>query len=238
MTHEHVSERASAHVSELAIDRLLAGELPGTAANALRVHAAACPRCRALLDDARAGQRAFALEHPRLQLPNPMRRRVPMAASMSAAAALAAVLALVIVWPGHDAGRDERRGASVVRTKGGAIVGFFVAHGGDVRRGAVREVVVPGDRIELFTTTTEPAWFAAVSDDANGVRSTYVEPRRIEPGREQVVPMSIELDGVLGPQPIVGIFCADAFASTAAIDVDAPPAGCTIDRFELVVVPR
>ncbi len=43
-----------------------------------------------------------------------------------------------------------------MRAKGTAIAGFFVAHGDEVRRGAVREVVVPGDRIELFTTTTEP----------------------------------------------------------------------------------
>ena len=200
------------HVSELAIDRLLAGELPPADATSLRDHAAACPRCSAALDDALGGQ-ASAL--PPLRLP---RRRAAVAMTMMAACA--ATVAVVLVWP-HP--RED-----LVRTKGSAIAGFFVAHGEQVRRGAQREQVNPGDRVELFTTTTEPAWFAAIGDDG----TVFVAPRAVMPGRETVLPIAIELDGTLGDEVVTGMFCPAPF------DPHAPPAECTSDRFTLVVVPR
>lgn len=220
------------HVSELAIDRLLAGEIARAEAAAIRDHAAGCARCGALLDDALAVQRAFAAERPPLRLPLPLGRatgRRAVRTTLAAGAALAAAVALVLAWPRRDAGGQ-------VRLKGAAIVGFFVAHDGQVRRGAARETVAPGDRIELYTTTAEPAWFAAISDDATGARSVYVEPRRIEPGRERVLPLAIELDGTLGAETVTGVFCRAPF-DPRAIDPAAPPAGCTVDRFSLDKVP-
>ena len=214
------------HVSELAVDRLLAGEITGADADAMRDHAASCERCAPLMADALAVQRDFAAARPPLALPLPppvVRRRTAVLAST--AAALAAAFAVVIVWP-HTAA------APVVRTKGAAIAGFFVAHGGDVRRGALREVVMPGDRIELTTSTTEPGWFAAVSDDASGTRSIYIEPQAVQPGQERVVPVAIELDGMLGPEIVTAVFCTHTF------DAHAIPDDCTLDRFTLVKVPR
>jgi hypothetical protein len=197
------------HVSELALDRLLAGELTLPAAHSLRAHAASCTVCGAALDDALATRRAVL---PPLRLP---RHRV-----MPALAALAAAVAVVVAWP--------REPEQEIRTKGGAIVGFFVAHGDQVRRGAPREAVMPGDRIELFTTTSEPMWFAAVSSDG----SVYVEPTRVEPGRERVLKAAIELDGSLGNEVVTGVFCPERF------DPRVPPPGCATDRFTLVKVPR
>ena len=203
------------HVSELAIDRMLAGELPAADAAALRDHAAACTRCGAALDDALATQHALL---PRLELP---RRRV-LPATLAGAAALAAALAIVVAWPrAHDAEVQTQ-------TKGGAIVGFFVSHAGAVRRGGPQETVSPGDRVELFTTTTAPAWFAAISSDG----TVYAEPRPIAPGREQVLPAAIELDDSRATEVVTAMFCAEAF------DVKAPPADCQVDRFTLVKVPR
>ncbi len=196
------------HVSELAIDRLLAGELTLPDAAALRGHAAACRSCAAALDDALATRRA-ALP----PLPLPRRHVLPALAALAAAAMLIAV-----AWP-HE---------PQVRTKGTSIVGFFVAHGDRVRRGAPSETVMPGDRIELFTTTTEPLWFAATSSDG----SVYVAPMRVEPGHEQVLPIAIELDGALGTEVVIGVFCPERF------DVHQLPSGCTSDRFTLVKVPR
>lgn len=209
------------HVSDLAIDRLLAGEVASSDAAAIRDHAAGCTRCGALLDDALAVQRTFAADPPPLGLPVPLRHRRSVVATVGA---LAAALALVAAWPRSD--------GDVVRTKGAALVGFFVAHGDQVRRGATREVVAAGDRIELFTTTVEAGWFAAYSDDAAGARSVYVEPRPIGPGHERVLPMSIELDATLGVETVTGVFCAERF------DPRAPPPSCTLDRFTLVKVAR
>ena len=206
------------HVSELAIDRMLAGEVAPVEEVAMRDHASGCARCAARLADAHAVQRHFARTRP--ALPIPRTRRAPIYAAVTA---LAAGLAIVVAWP--------RAHAPEVRTKGTAIVGFFVAHGDQVRHGSTREVVSPGDRVELYTTTTEPAWFAAVSADVTG-KSVYVETRRIEAGRERVLPMSIELDATLGDETVAGVFCPAAF-DAQAIDLASPPVGCTIDRFTL-----
>jgi hypothetical protein len=215
------------HVSELAIDRLLAGEVAPADAAAIHDHAGSCARCGALLDDALAVQRGFVADRPPLGLPIPLHRRVAVIAVP--VAALAAAVALVVGWP--------RGNAAEVRTKGSAIVGCFISHGGQVRRGGAQELVSPGDRIELATTTSEPAWFAAISDDAHGARSVYVAPRPVEPGREHVVPLAIELDAAAGAEVVTGVFCPQIF-DPLAIDPLAPPAGCTVDRFTLTKVPR
>jgi hypothetical protein len=215
------------HVSELAIDRMLAGELSAVEARAVGDHARTCARCGTLYDEAKAARADFARVCPPLRLPG---SRPRLAIPIGAVATLAAALAVVIAWP-------RTRAEPTVRAKGSAIVGFFVAHGNQVRRGSVRETVVPGDRIELVTTTTSAAWFAAVSDDAAGTRSVYVALQPIVAGREQLQPMSIELDGVLGSELVSAVFCTGPF-DPVSIDLRTPPAGCTVDRFTLVKVPR
>jgi hypothetical protein len=142
---------------------------------------------------------------------------------------MAAVITAILVWP--------QREPEVVRTKGSAIVGFFVAHHDKVRRGALHETVMPGDRVSFTTTTTTPVWFAAIGDDAAGVRSVYVTPRAVEPGRDRELPVAIELDDTLGNEIVTGVFCHTPF-DARSIDVAAPPDDCTIDRFTLVKVPR
>jgi hypothetical protein len=214
------------HVSELAIDRMLAGELSAGEASAVRDHATRCGACAALLDDADAARRTFAAAPRPIWMPVRRRRFAP--ALLGGLGAMAAALALVVVWP---------RGGDAVRTKGTAIVGFFVAHGDQVRRGSPTETVAPGDRIELYTTTLEPTWFAAISDDASGARSIYVEPQLVVAGREQVLPVAIELDAAPGSERVTGVFCPTRF-EPLSIDLSTPPAGCTIDRFTLVKGPR
>jgi len=228
------------HLSELAVDRLLAGELAAGDEAAMRDHAADCARCGALLDDALAVQRTFVPDESPLRFvtplpaPRPFADRPPRRAStfgvIAAVAALAAGLAVALTWPHANADGS-------VRTKGAAIVGFFVEHDGQIRRGAPHETVMPGDRVELFTTALEPVWFAAISDDARGLRNVYVAPRRVEPGREQLLPVATELDDTLGTEVVTGVFCESAF-DAGTIDPDAPPHGCSVDHFTLVKVSR
>jgi hypothetical protein len=191
------------HVSELAIDQLLAGELHRADEAAIRDHAESCARCGALLADALAVQRAFVANRPRLRVPR--RSLVPVAAAF----ALAASAALVVTRP-HAA----------VRTKGTAILGGFIAHGTQVRRAGAHETIAIGDRVDLTTTTSEPAWFAAVGADG----TVYVAPTRVPAAREHVLPLAVVLDG---SETITGIFCTEAF------DPKAPPADCSIDHLTL-----
>lgn len=195
-------------------------------AAAMRSHAATCERCGALFDDALAAQRAFDEARPALELPPPFQERAPsrrrVAPVIAATTALAAGFAAALLWPRSEPVREDG-----VRTKGASVVGFYVAHGNQVRRGALRERVVPNDRIQLFATTSSRTWVAVVGDDAAGVRSVYVAPRPLEPGHEQLLPLSIELDGTLGDEVVTAMFCTEPF------DVEAPPASCTQDRFTL-----
>ena len=219
------------HVSELSIDRMLAGELARADEDAMRDHAQACHACGERLADAEGVQREVALSPlPALPIARPRKRVAPFVAG---ATALAAVLALVLVWPQGGSTKHARVIAPGERTKGKAIAGFFVAHDGDVRRGGVHETVTPGDRLQLFTTTQTPAWFAVISIDAHGTRSVYVEPRVIEPGTERLLPLSLELDDALGDETITTIFCSERVDATSPI-----PPSCTTDAFTLTKVPR
>ena len=212
------------HFSELSVDKLLAGELSGAAAAALRAHAADCARCGETLDDAVATRVEFkAIAIAPWKQPRRWR-----SAAIAAPLAVAAALTLVLAWP---------RPADQVRTKGTAIVGFFVAHGDAVRRGTLRETVMPGDRVELVTSTTEPGWFAAISDDQLGVRSVYVPLVAIGAGHDRGIEGAIELDAQLGHETVTGVFCDHAF-DPVKIDVVALPRGCTADRFILDKVAR
>jgi len=62
---------------------------------------------------------------------------------------------------------------------------------------------------------------------ATSVRSVYVAPRPLEPGREQLMPLSIELDATLGEEVVTAVFCPTPF------DVARPPDTCTSDHFTL-----
>ncbi|HET9993652.1 MAG TPA: hypothetical protein VFQ65_34175 [Kofleriaceae bacterium] len=214
------------HFSELTVDKYLAGELGRDAVASLRAHAAECARCGDALEDALAVKASFVNVHSAARSAR-LRRyaRVLYAAPV----ALAAALALVIAWP--------RAHGDATRVKGTAIVGCYVAHGAAIRRGALRETVMPGDRIELVTSTTEPVWFAAISDDAAGVRSVYAPATFVAPSRDQIAPAAIELDATLGREVVTGVFCELPF-DARTIDPAHPPAGCTTDHFELTKVAR
>src|SRR5262249_2711520 len=107
------------HVSELAIDRLLANEIEPVTAAAMRDHCDDCARCGALYSDAIDMQRSFAANPPPLGLPIPLRRKHPIAI-VASVIAVAATFAVVLAWPrrAHDDNDDD-----VIRTKGTAIVG-------------------------------------------------------------------------------------------------------------------
>jgi hypothetical protein len=221
------------HVSELAIDRMLAGELPPADADAMRDHAASCTRCGELLADALDVQRAFAVDRPSLDVPRPQRRHT--IAIVSATTALAAGLLVGLSWP--HAPESAVNAPALVRTKGKPAIGFYVKHGVDVRRGADRERVMPNDDIEFVTTTSVPVWFAALSDDAAGTRSVYASSQPVQPGPDRLVPAAITLDDTLGTEVVHGIFCPQYF-DPHAIDPYAPPDTCTVDHFTLVKVAR
>ena len=110
-----------------------------------------------------------------------------------------------------------------MRTKGTAVLGFYVSHEGQVRLGHTQECVDRGDAIELYTTTTAPAWVAVVGAD----HTVYVPPTVVPAGRASTCcRSSIVLDGSRHAHRGV----LRRRRSTLA----RPPADCTLDRITVV----
>lgn len=214
----------TACLSDLRLDELSTGELAGASAAAATEHLAGCAPCRARAQTL-AGDRARFGAAPAM----PGRRRAAWPAAMIGIAA-AAALVLVVRLPRESTGGT--------RSKGGAHLGFAVAHGGAMRLGAAGEVVHPGDTLSYLVTTDAPAYVTVLGRDAAGRVTTYVATARVAAGRDVELPVATVLDGSLGREDIVAVFCRDAVpVASLAVSPDAPPAGCTLDRLPIEKAP-
>ena len=215
-------------LSRLGCDQLLNGELPDELA--ARAHVASCRQCEARLAEHVGERAAFSVP-----LPRPRRSAPPLAMI----AALAAVVAGIFVL------RPRPEDGAGTRTKGKPTIGFYVEHAGMVRAGAAGEIVVPGDALEFTASSERAGWLAIVSIDAAKNASVYypaeADAAPVTPGRDQVLPLSVILDGVLGAERIYGVFCDRPFpvaqAKSIAADGAPLPAGCVTDTLDIVKSP-
>lgn len=215
-------------LSRLGCDRLLNGELSDELA--ARAHIASCRLCEARLAEHVGERAAFAVP---LQRPRAVRTS---AAPLAMIAALAAVVVgIFVVRP-----RPDDVGA-VTRAKGKPTIGFYVEHAGAVRAGTAGEIVLPGDAIEFTASTERPGWLAIVSIDGAKKASVYypdaAAAAQVSPGRDQVLPLSVILDEVVGTERIYGVFCDQPFAVDQAKSIAADgaplPAGCLVDSLTI-----
>jgi hypothetical protein len=227
-------------LSDLDLDRLMAGELDGGAAPAANQHLAGCQRCTARKSEIEADRDSYRAAIP------PMPRRAPAAARPDPIrtrrwvwplAAAAAAVALFVLWPRPA---DDKIGS--IRLKGGASLGFYVQRDGRVSQGASGDRVHPGESIRFAATTESAAYLIVASIDPAGRISVYHPPgaraEAIGPSRDQLLPDSILLDSVLGTEVVYGFFCDSAVEVTAArkaLAAGGEPAlpGCSIDRVTL-----
>jgi hypothetical protein len=226
-------DRSPACLSDFAFDRWLAGLCPSDEAAAAAQHVASCARCSArhaeLVEEKRGWQQA---RPPVRRLP-----RTPLALASGLALAAAALLALRLT-PGAPA-------PDMTRSKGARAIGFYVKHAQSVRRGGTGELVAPGDALRFFYTSDRPAFIAVLSIDGAGQGSVYypsAAPARavaVAAGRELPLPASTVLDGVLGRETLVGLFCdapieLEPVLQALTRDPAAPaPLGCSLDRLAI-----
>ena len=208
-------------LSRLHCDQLLNGEL--TDREDLLRHPATCPRCSALLDEHRRERASFATP---LRTP----RHVPRWTIGLASAAAALALWLIVPRP------DEP--APATRSKGKPALGFYVKRDGQVRRGGTGEIVFPHDALDFTVSTDHSGFVAILSIDGARHASVYyaagATAAAIGAGQDQVLPLSVLLDDVVGPERVVGVFCERAIAVDAlARDIDALPDGCVSDELTL-----
>lgn len=214
-------------LSRLGVDRLLNGELADELA--ARAHVASCRQCEARLAEHVGERAAFGV---------PLQRRHAVRTS---AAPLAMIAALAAVVVGTFVVRPRPDDGAATRTKGRPTIGLYVEHAGAVRAGVTGEIVVPGDAIEFTASTERPGWIAIVSIDGAKKASVYypdaATAAQVSPGRDQVLPLSVILDDVVGTERIYGVFCDQPFpvdeARSIAVDGAPLPAGCALDTLTI-----
>jgi hypothetical protein len=227
----------SEHVSDLAWDRWLAGELDRDQAARAELHAASCARCAARRRELTSERDAFVLR-PRLLPAAPVHRtRWWWAAPM----VLAAAAATLVLWPRPAPRRLEdgqRKGAdaTVLTLLGGAA--------GRLRPLASGDTVRPGDSLQATYHAEAPGYGAVIARDGAGQVSVYVPAEGVRlaalpPGHDAPFPASTVLDAVVGPERVMVVWCptdhplATLTAGLAAAGEVALPTGCTGRVLEL-----
>jgi len=206
----------AACLSDLTIDRLLAGELDGRPArDAATAHLATCARCRArhaeIAAEAPRTPSAALVAAAQRSPARQRRRRGPLAAFVSALA----VAALVVI-----AVRPTMR--SPIRLKGGDF-GLEVL----VRRADGRaEPTHPdlplhaGDVVGFRVRTPSDGHLAIVSIDDSGRISEYLpgptaNPPVVKAG-ESLIDVAITLDATVGRETLFAVLCPDRDGATRA----------------------
>jgi len=97
--------------------------------------------------------------------------------------------------------------------------------------------VFPGDAINFTASTDRPAFLAIISIDGAHQTSVYYPDGPVaaplHAGRDQMLPLSVRLDDVLGLERVVGVFCDRALPvdriKAAVAQGSALPDGCETD---------
>jgi hypothetical protein len=264
--------RGPACLSHAALDRLALGEATADEAETARVHLAACAPCtnvqaqlaqdrssflaeanlRTLAADALARAEKSGLNQ------RPWWRRLVPALSLATA-----VGALALAAPSLLRHEEPRLGAR----KGAGGVSLYVLHtepgatvsaGGTGAQGALHmgEVLHPGDRIRLALSPDSKKETHAIvlAREEAGAISIYhpagdaAEPLAANPAGETLLPGAIELDGTVGKETLVALFCrksvpvADAVAalkrSPSDLSEEALGLPCSAARYVITKVSR
>jgi anti-sigma factor RsiW len=236
---------AHVHVSQLALERYLLGELGAEERARLEGALAECPDCRRRADETAADDRAFALR-PVPPAIRALAERETAARSrttgwrwlVAVPTAVAAAAIAVALWTGGPAparddrppGIDARGSAATTRLKGSAAtapaidLGFYVSRGGAKSLGKPGERLTAGDRIEFWYDAPAAPAFALVGIDGRGAVTAYLPgpgqgSSALAGGRGASLGAAIELDDAKGAERFflcVGPAAADPAAVTAA----------------------
>lgn len=250
MTLESLQTRVSdACLSDRRLDALELGELEGDALEKAERHLLDCARCsdrRALLAQAADTDSALMAQQPTF-VPGRTRAEQPRMRDRSKAArvlpwlggfaAAAAALIVVLRMPAEPE-------ADLVRTKGMGSIGFFVRHGGSVRRGQSGEQVAPDDALRFVVTSGVARYVAVLSRDGAGHASVYYPngstAARVEAGVDRPLGASVVLDGVLGEERLFALACGEPTelapllaGLSKALAEPTWPASCTVERITL-----
>ena len=207
MTNMLERQRPEECLSDLALDRLVMGEVDRQAPAV--VHLETCATCRARLVELEAASRPFLSDRPARRSPAPRARR--RWAWLGATTALAGAAAFAL-W--------TRPTAERTRFKGGPVLEVIVRHGdGRVESISPGAALAPNDAIRFRLSTQTAGFLSIVGLDAAGHVTPYVPTTgaalAVPAGKGQLLDGSIILDDTPGSERVVALHCAKP------IDIDA-----------------
>jgi hypothetical protein len=213
-------EPVGGHVSALAMERWVAGELELPDVRTATEHVVECGACREryerlMVEDARfiaspqLASRVDSIVVAALREARARTRRRTAGALM----ACATLAVAFVVMSHHERSRADEP-ASAARRKGGTSMAIVLQDArGRVATLADGDLARPGDAIRFQVTTGAAADLVVLAFDRRQV-SVYApqpgagEAVRLEPGRVVTLDGSIVLDDTLGPERVVAVFCA------------------------------
>ncbi|HEX6835377.1 MAG TPA: hypothetical protein VF334_02335 [Polyangia bacterium] len=213
--------RAESCLSDLALDRIVAGE---RVADEVTAHAAGCARCTARLDALRRARdemrplldaiRARAVDGGGRVVS--LKRRVWLSAMLPLVAA-AALLLLFLPRLLKPSTGEREKGSSAL------TLDVVVRHAdGHVEALAPDGRVRAGEAIRFLVTTPRPGHLVILGLDAAGKVSVYVadgdDAHPVARGQKQAMPGSIVLDATPGAERLVALECEARFPVAAAVD--------------------
>jgi hypothetical protein len=198
--------------SDLALDRLCAGELGPAVAARIEEHASSCADCAARRNERGAGFQAHAGFDERKVLAG-IRRGLDAPASKPAGQFRALVLLFTACAVGLVAfSLDRRPAVDALRSKGGLALHVFRAHGAKAEAMVSGDRFAPGDRLEFAVDLPGAGYVQVFGIEQGGALYTAwplqtSAPPRLGPGRGIVLPGAVALDGSLGRESLFLVHC-------------------------------
>jgi anti-sigma factor RsiW len=247
----------SEHLSDLALDRLHAGELPDERATALRAHLSGCAACEARLSERTRGFAAF----PELDAGLVFARVVAKAeagvedgwltrlraffgslsGALSTSAVALAVVAAVVISQRSSVDEDGVHGT---RLKGGLALRVHRQRGDHSEAVASGEAFAPGDRLRFEVDAPDSGYVAILGVESSGklyrawplaAAATTVH---LAAGRGVLLDGAVSLDDAVGREVLYLVQCHDQAAPAACTSrgPDQAPRcapGCSLSPFVL-----
>lgn len=220
------------HISDLAIDRLLGGELSREARDELEGHAKDCTSCAARVATITAEHDAFAGRPMPIAFARAKKQRSKLWIAAPIAVVAAAAILVLVVRPTHE------RPAERVKS-GDTTLLLWAGTPDHLRPVATSDVIHAREHLQASYTSSRDGAGAVLSIDGTGEAFVYVPAEgttmvTLPRGREQPFPASTLLDDVTGRELIAIVWCEQALPIAPLVaelrakqDLAAPP-GCIV----------
>ncbi|HTL36722.1 MAG TPA: hypothetical protein VL326_26490 [Kofleriaceae bacterium] len=222
------------HISDLAIDRLLAGELSAAARTELEAHTRECDRCASRVAALTAEHDAFAARPMPIAIGRAKKQRARVSRVWLVAPVIVAAAAAVLLL------LRPREHTPTERLKSGdTTLLLWAGTPNQLRPVATNDVIHSGEHLQASYTTKRDGAGAVLSIDGAGGAFSYVPATgdamvTLPAGRERPFPGSTLLDDVTGRELIAIVWCETSrpigpllAELKAKQDLAAPP-GCVV----------